>query len=212
MGLDAISSSGWSTELQWANAIPSFQAHWVRFLMETGRRDDARDAFAAMEAKGFSNITKEVGYLNALGHLSLVAVWLDERDGAESLYELLRPYPHHNTPNSFHYCLGSVSYFLGLLARLLGRDRDAVGHLEDALAMNQRIGFVPLAARTEAALGDLLAESRRPQDLAQAATLLAAAEATARRLEMAPLVAQIMVSRSRLEGVTPARPSVRARG
>ena len=42
MGLEAMSSSGWRAELEWASAIPSFQAHWVRLLMESGRRDEAR--------------------------------------------------------------------------------------------------------------------------------------------------------------------------
>jgi DNA-binding winged helix-turn-helix (wHTH) protein/tetratricopeptide (TPR) repeat protein len=210
-GLDAISGTGWRSELDWASAIPSFQAHWVRFLMEVGRRDDAREAFDVMARDGFANVTKEVGYLNALAHLSLVAVWLRDVAGAESLYALLRPYPNFNTPNGFHYCLGSVSQYLGLLARLLGRDREAVGHLEDALALNLRMGYAPQAARTQAALGDLLGESRRPQEVAHAADLLSAAEAAAHRLDMAPLLVQIAHSKSRLEGVPVARPSVRAR-
>ncbi len=212
IGLDAISGTGWKAELDWATEIPSFQAHWVRFLMEIGRRDEAREAFDAMAQEGFANVTKEVGYLNALAHLSLVAVWLRDAAGAESLYGLLRPYPHFNTPNGFQYCLGSVSHYLGLLARLLGRDRDAVGHLEDALAMNERMGFAPSAARTQAVLGDLLSESRRPQDEAQASVLLSAAEATARRLDMAPLLAQVQRSRSRPDGAGVGRASARARG
>jgi DNA-binding winged helix-turn-helix (wHTH) protein/tetratricopeptide (TPR) repeat protein len=211
IGLEAISGTPWRSELDWATAIPSFQAHWVRFLMEIGRRDEAREAFDAMAREGFKIVTKEVGYLNALAHLSLVAVWLGDADGAETLYGLLRPYPNYNTPNGFQYCLGSVSHYLGLLARLLGRDRDAVGHLEDALSMNERMGYAPQAARVQAALGDLLGESRRPQEVAQSAILLAAAEASARRLDMAPLLLQIERSRSRLEGASVGRPSARAR-
>ena len=74
IGLEAISSTGWRAELEWAAAIPSFQAHWVRFLMEVGPPDDARHAFDAMAQDGFATITKDIGYLNALAHLSLVAV------------------------------------------------------------------------------------------------------------------------------------------
>ena len=88
VGLDAfsgnsgtgVSSSGWRAQLEWAHAIPSFQAHWVRFLVETGHREDAREAFEAIAQGCFSCVTKEIGYLNALAHLSLAAVWL-RRDG-----------------------------------------------------------------------------------------------------------------------------------
>ncbi len=210
MGLEAMSSSGWRGELEWAAAIPSFQAHWVRLLMESGRGDDARRAFETMAQNGFANITKDIGYLNALAHLSLVAVSLEDRERAESLYALLAPYPHHNTPNGFNYHLGSVSFFLGHLARLLGRVDDAVGHFEDALAMNQRMGCVPQAARTQAAFGDLLIGGSRRADRLRANELLAEAATTARRLEMAPLAAQ--VERSLRRAVAVGHSSSRSRG
>jgi DNA-binding winged helix-turn-helix (wHTH) protein len=198
MGLEAMSSSGWRAELEWASAIPSFQAHWVRLLMESRHRDEARQAFEAMAKNGFVNITKDIGYLNALAHLSLVAVSLEDRERAESLYALLRPYPHHNTPNGFNYHLGSVSYFLGHLARLLGRISDAAGHFEEALAMNERMGSTPHVARTQAAFGDLLAIGPRRADRLRADALLSEAASTARRLEMAPLLAQVEGARARL--------------
>jgi tetratricopeptide (TPR) repeat protein len=211
-GLGAISSTGWRGELEWASAIPSFQAHWVRFLMEAGRAEEAREAFDAMAVRGFKSITNEVGYLNALGHLSVVAASLRDRTRGASLYELLRPYPHHNTPNGFQYCMGSVSYFLGVLAKLLGHDREAVGHLEDALSMNLRIGFAPQVARTQALLGRVLGKSPRSQDGIRAMSLLNDAAATARRLDMSQLAAEVESSRTRIEGIDAPRSSARARG
>jgi DNA-binding winged helix-turn-helix (wHTH) protein/tetratricopeptide (TPR) repeat protein len=200
MGLEAMSSSGWRADLEWASAIPSFQAHWVRLLMESGRREEARQAFEAMAHNGFANITKDIGYLNALAHLSLVAVSLEDQPRAENLYALLQPYPLHNTPNGFSYQLGSVSFFLARLALLLGRSDDAAGHFEVALAMNERMGCTPQVARTQAAFGDMLADGPRRTDRLRADGLLSEAEATARRLEMAPLLARVERSRARLEG------------
>jgi tetratricopeptide (TPR) repeat protein len=211
-GLEAISGSAWRGELDWASSIPSFQAHWVRFLMESRRRDDARQAFEALAQDGFATITRDVGYLNALAHLSLVAVWLEDHERAKVLYELLRPYPNHNTPNGFNYSVGSVSFFLGQLARLLGQTHAAVRHFEDAVAMNQRLGMVPQWARTLAALGDLLAESPRSQDRHQAAGLLAEAAETASRLDMAPLSAEVARSQVRLAQSVADRQAARARG
>jgi DNA-binding winged helix-turn-helix (wHTH) protein/tetratricopeptide (TPR) repeat protein len=211
-GLQGLASSGFVAQLDWASAIPSFRAHWVRFLVEIGRTDDARETFEAIAADDFAGVTKEIGYLNALAHLSAVAVALGDRPRAETLYALLLPYPHHNTPNGFQYCLGSVSYFLGSLARLLGRPREAAGHLEDALAMNQRIGFVPQAARTQVALAELLAESSRLPDRARAGALLGEAGATAQRLDMASLAAQVERALQRLGEPVAGRPPARARG
>ncbi len=212
-GLQASPSAGWRAELEWASAIPSFQAHWARLLMESGRRDEAREALETMAQNGFANITKDIGYLNALAHLSLVAVSLEDRERAENLYALLAPYPHHNTPNGFNYHLGSVSFFLAHLARLLGRGDDAVRHFEDALAMNQRMGCTPQVARTQAAFGDLLVDGTRRADRVRAETLLSDAAATARRLEMAPLSAEVERSRARLARAgTVGRPSSRSGG
>src|SRR6185312_6205366 len=135
-------------------------------------------------ADGFAGITRDIGYLNALAHLSFAAIALGDSERAEMLYSLLRPYPHFNTPNGFQYCLGSVSHFLGGLANHLGRTREAVAHYEDALEMNQRIGFAPYLARTQAEFGALLSESPRLSDRARAGVLLADAGAVARKLEM----------------------------
>jgi DNA-binding winged helix-turn-helix (wHTH) protein/tetratricopeptide (TPR) repeat protein len=185
------STREWRNELEWASSLGSFQAGETRFLFEIGRVDEARRAFDSMAQMGFENITREIGYLNALSQLSLVAVALEDRERAEQLYDLLSPYPHHNTPTSFGFYQGSVSYFLGLLARLLGRNANAAGHLEDALAMNERIGFVPQVARTQLALAEALSEDGARGARSRANDLLAEATATARRLEMGPLLAQI---------------------
>ncbi len=184
-------SGEWRTHLDWASSLPSFQAHEIRFLLEIGRIDEAHQSFDAMARRDFENITRELGYLNALAQLSLVAIGLDDRARAETLYALLRPYPHHNTPTNLGFYQGSVSYFLGLLARLLGRTRDAIGHLEDALVMNTRLGCVPQIARNQLALAGVLAEGDARGARARANDLVAQATATARRLEMAPLLAQL---------------------
>jgi tetratricopeptide (TPR) repeat protein len=196
-------ASEWRVHMDWAASLPSYQAHEVRFLYEMGRIEDARQSFEAMARRGFENITRELGYLNALAQLSLVAVAFGEREAAESLYALMRPYPGHNTPTNFGFYQGSVSYFLGLLAGLLGRTREATAHLEDALTMNTRLGCAPQVARTQLSLATILVDSDARGARARAMELVAQATATARRLQMAPLLSQ--VERFRIEQTPSAR-------
>jgi DNA-binding winged helix-turn-helix (wHTH) protein/tetratricopeptide (TPR) repeat protein len=188
-GLAQAPAASWRSQLEWAAAIPSFQAHWIRFLVETGRHDEARKALAEIAEGGFSKITRDLGYLNALAHLSVAAVELQEREHVERLYGLMKAYPHHNTPNGFGHFLGSTSYFLGILARSLGSPGAAVRHLEEAVAMNERLGCVPQLARTQLVLAETLAATG--DATGRARTLLSAAGDTARRLQMAPLMAQV---------------------
>jgi eukaryotic-like serine/threonine-protein kinase len=198
----------WRRQLDWVASLPSYQAHEIRFIYEMGRTDQARQSFDAMARRGFENITRELGFLNALAQLSVVAVGLGERPAAESLYSLLRPYPNHNTPTSFGSYQGSVSYFLGLLAGLLGRTRDAITHLQDALAMNVCLGCVPQVARTQVALANVLVESGARR---RAGELVAQATATATRLQMAPLLSRIEGLRTKQVPSAPRRtPAVRA--
>jgi tetratricopeptide (TPR) repeat protein len=188
-GLALAPTSAWRSQLEWASEIPSFQAHWVRFLVESGRHDDARKMLGEIAEGGFAKVTRDLGYLNALAHLSIAAVELQERGHAEALYGLLKAYPHHNTPNGFGHFLGSVSFFLGILARSLGSIGPAVRHLEDAVAMNERLGCMPQLARTQLALADAL--SLAGDATGRSRSLLGAAGDTARRLQMAPLIAQV---------------------
>jgi DNA-binding winged helix-turn-helix (wHTH) protein/tetratricopeptide (TPR) repeat protein len=186
------------SEFTWASPIPTYQAHRLRHLVDRGHCQEARLPFRAIAEDGFSVITQGIGYLNALSHLSVVAVSLADRERAEMLYSLLATYPHHNTPNGFGYCLGSVSFFLGKLARFLGRTRIAISHFEDALARNQRMGYLPAMARTQAALGDLLADGERRSEHQRASALLSEAAGTSGALHMHRLGSEIERSRTKL--------------
>jgi tetratricopeptide (TPR) repeat protein len=192
-GVSSLQGSAreWRSELGWATALPSFRAHELRFMLEVGSLEDARRAFEATAQAGFADITRDLGYLNALAQLSLVAVALGDRDRGAVLYDLLRRYPRHNTPTNFGYYQGSVSHFLGQLAGLLDRTSDAVGHLEHALTMNGAMGFVPQVARTQLALAKALSKEGGKAAHLRATELVTEAHATARRLEMGPLLAEI---------------------
>jgi hypothetical protein len=86
---------------------------------------------------------------------------------------------------------------LGQLANLLERRSDAVEHLENALEMNGALGFVPQLARTQLALAEAMSEEGGKAVRARSIELVVEADATARRLEMGPLIAQIERFRAR---------------
>jgi DNA-binding winged helix-turn-helix (wHTH) protein/tetratricopeptide (TPR) repeat protein len=195
------------SELDWV-PLPSYRAHEARLMFDLGRPRDARERFEEIARAGFENIPRDLNLLNTLAVLTTVAVALDDRNRAEALYALMRAYPKLNTPNGFGMCLGSVSYFLGKLAQLLGRPKDAATHFEDALVTNAAWGYVPHLARTQLALGELFAEEGGRATRQRANALLAEGMETARKLDMAPLLGEGERLRERL---APAGGTSRAR-
>jgi tetratricopeptide (TPR) repeat protein len=95
---------------------------------------------------------------------------------AEEVYDLLCPASDQVVTMSAYACLGAVSHYLGLLAGSLGRAGDARAHLEDAVALNDRIGAVPWAVRSRFELAALV----EPTDPERARRLLTEASASAR--------------------------------
>ena len=68
--------------------------------------------------------------LSVLAH---VAVYLDDRARAGTLYDLLLPYAHRTATLTGEIAVGPVSGYLGLLATLLARWDDAERHFEVAI-------------------------------------------------------------------------------
>jgi DNA-binding winged helix-turn-helix (wHTH) protein/tetratricopeptide (TPR) repeat protein len=123
-------------------------ASLARISVKVGRTDLARTVLERMAAGDFAGIPRDIGYLNALVNLSLVVIALGDRPRAESLYRLLAPYPHHNTPSTLLYYEGSVSHYLALLAEFLGLHERVEPHFDAALAMNESLGHKAQLART----------------------------------------------------------------
>jgi tetratricopeptide (TPR) repeat protein len=80
--------------------------------------------------------------------------------------------------------MGSMSRYLGLLAVQLGRVDEAVGHFEQALEMNERMGARPWLAYTQHDYARVLLARDGPGDPERAEDLLAACRETFRALAM----------------------------
>jgi hypothetical protein len=146
------------------------RASLSRIAAEAGELAHVRAELAALGDP--SDYTRDGAYLNTLASLAVCAVALSDRPRCEQLYALLAPYPAHNTPDTSGSYLGSVSYFLGLLASALGRSDEALELLERALEHNRAMGYRAGTVRTLLALAEI--EQRAGQATSARARRLAA--------------------------------------
>lgn len=163
----------------------------ARLLLELGETGIAKTVLDELSVNGFAGIPRDIGYLGALASSAVLAIRLDDRPAAHRLYELLAPYPQHNTLNLLSLHEGSVSHFLGLLAVHLGLNEAVERHFDAALEMNERIGQRPQLARTCREYGRWLSTQggvarERSRELLQRARTLAEA------MDLLPLRATVV--------------------
>jgi len=125
---------------QWAASIPAFRAERMMAAIAGGETAVAAAELDDLVRDDFRRVTRDIGYLYTLVRLAQGAIGLGRRDAATALYEALRPYARFNAVNGMSLGLGCVAYYLGLLARFLGRPADAHEHLEAAIAANVQLG------------------------------------------------------------------------
>jgi len=166
-----------------AGFTPYTRASFARHAAEAGEHELARGQLSALgDPLGFP---RDAHYLHLLANLAACASCLGDKPRCEQLHALLAPYAGLNTPSQMGYYMGSVSYFLGLLAVALGRTRAAAEDLERAFAHNQAMGYRAGVARTLLAQARLALASGKETS---AQELFAAARDTARALGMGALL------------------------
>jgi AAA ATPase domain len=122
----------------WETAMRSaiIFSHLVEGQIETAQRE-----FDALAARGFSNLPRDEHWLVTMGSLSSAATFLDDRDRANELYELLLPYADlvvvHDLLSSI---TESVAACLGRLAIVLGRYDLGAAHFEAAIRKETSMG------------------------------------------------------------------------
>jgi DNA-binding CsgD family transcriptional regulator/tetratricopeptide (TPR) repeat protein len=157
---------------------------------ELGRSDDAARELRYLVADGLRAVPRDSLYCASLSYLADAAVAVDDRDAAAAVYVELSPF--RNLVVQVGHLLaayGSADRYLGSLAALLGRPRDADTHFEAALRLDGRAGMPVWLAHTQVAYGRFLLGRGRPGDVDRGRALLQSAAETARRLGMARLLA-----------------------
>lgn len=162
--------------------------------MEQGETGSGADALLEL---GLDDIPR-LSSLATLAAVARLAVAARRTDACHRLFDALLPFAGTNVVNAGAVTfMGAVSYYLGLLARALGRSDEAKAHLEAALEMHERLGALPWAARARYELGCVLVAD--PASAERGRELLAEAQAAAGRLGMTALARVIADGRGATE-------------
>jgi hypothetical protein len=148
---------------------------------ELDRVAEARRVFDRLAAQRFNDIPEDVTWLSAVVAAAGACAYLGDRDRAPVLYGLLTPYADH-IASPPHFCLGSVSHYLGLLATTMGRFEDAEVHFAEAERSQAQMHAPTWTARTRLEWARMLLTRGRERDAERAHGLLNDALATAREL------------------------------
>ncbi len=150
---------------------------------ELGRLDDAARELRHLVADDLSAVPRDSLYCGSLSYLADAAVAVGDRTAADVLYRELSPYRHLVVQVGSHLAAyGAADRYLGALAALLGRVRDAETHFEAALRLDQRAHMPVWIAHSELAYGRFLAGRGRAGDRQRARALLSSAREAARTM------------------------------
>lgn len=175
-------------------AFPWYPLHLAELallLAETGRRGEAQARFDDLARDRFAIFHRDCEWLLGMAIASEVCAMLGDLPAAEILYEELDPFAGFHAVGQAEGSVGAVDRYLGLLAETLGREADAVRHLEDAERLNERMGARPWTLRSQADLARVLRHANEAPDQARAAGLERSARAGATELGMVALLAQL---------------------
>jgi hypothetical protein len=99
----------------------------------------------------------DANWLSLQAELAQASVLIGDATFGPTLYHRLLPYAGLPVTAGRAVCsYGAVDLMLGGLAALLGRDIDAVRHLQDAIRLNDAFGCVVWRERAETALSQLV--------------------------------------------------------
>lgn len=177
---------------------PMFRCLLVDLYGQLRRPEAAREQLASLAHDGFRGLPVDSQWLFSLGMLPDTVAFLEDEETAAVLYELLLPYADRNLYSPPEVSAGSASRGLGVMAATLRRWDEAVRHLEDASAANERMGGWPWLAHTQYDHARVLLAWDRPGDRQRALTLVRESAEGARRLGMPSLAERVSVLLSQL--------------
>jgi len=171
--------------------LPIGRSYKLRAMAEMGLLADARLALASVTEPWLRDLPQDRDYLAVLAQVSVCVLAAGSREHARVLYELLLPFAHFYAASITFECMGSISYFLGMLARTLGDAEAALAHLQHALVANERLELGACAVQAQVELARLHLSERSVLDVERARLLLSAARPVAQRRGLMSLLRSI---------------------
>jgi tetratricopeptide (TPR) repeat protein len=166
--------------------ITVFRAALAVALCEVDRIDDARVVFEPLVTSRFTAFPFDMIWLTAVAFCAETAAYLERRDAAALLAELLAPWRHQLVFNGIT-CDGSVARPLALAFATTGRLDEADDAFVQAAAIHKRIEAPIELARTQVNWARMLAMRARPGDPDRGRALLNPALTTASSLGLATI-------------------------
>jgi DNA-binding SARP family transcriptional activator len=175
---------------------------------DLGMTDEAAGALRRLVADGLRAVPRDTLWLASLSYLADTCVAVGDADAAHVLYRELLPYRGLIVRVGMSLAAyGATDRYLGALAALLARGRDAETHFEAALRIDVRAHMPVWLAHTQLAYGRFLTSRAHGEDFERATALLHAALETAQRLGVGPVAAEATAA---LDRVALARPTLGA--
>jgi hypothetical protein len=151
-----------------------------------GDTDAAEEALARLNGSGLGALPATSSWLTTQFLAAEAAFQLGDTRTAGEIRDLVAPYADLPVmPSLAVVCLGSAQRTLGVAAATCGDLDAAVGHLEQALRADQRLGSRPMAVLTEHTLSCVLRARGAEEDRARADALGRRAAARAERIGLA---------------------------
>ena len=126
-----------------------------------------------LAARNFTDLPRGAFWIADLALLTEIATSCEDAKLATSLYNLLLPYAQRLVlPSATAVSYGSASYYLGILATLLGRWQDADRHFAEAVATHEGGTMSGFLARTRYAYAEMLVRRDEPRDQERALQLV----------------------------------------
>jgi tetratricopeptide (TPR) repeat protein len=171
---------------------------WLK--IQVGCFADASFLLERLAADEFANLSSSAEGLVGMAALAGVCTALNRPDCAAILYDRLLPCAELNATLNAVAAFGSIERYVGILASVLGRLDEAIGHFEKSFRFDRRSGARPWAIYSGCELASSLARRGTAEDRARALGLLSLLESEAAGLKMKRALSRLSETRELLSG------------